>query len=312
MIESLKVAFYAIFPVIFMVGVGYLTKTTKMVSQESFKDFNKVIFQICLPITLFENIIFSNFNQLFDPVLILYSIGFLCIVIGITACILHFMDMPTRVKGVIVQAIYRSNFVILGLPILKSIYGDRIGITALLVTFTVPFMNIVAIVVLQQYSMHKKSILNGLLQTLKIPMVTGSLLGFIVLSLHLTFPKIFYDCIHLVSSLTTPLSLFVLGGCFKVESLKKHKKYLFCIGLCRLLIVPIIGIVIAIFIGYRGVALVSMLILFGGPVAVASYPTAELMGFDGDIASQAVLLTTIFVFITLFFFLFSFSYFQIL
>ena len=57
---------------------------------------------------------------------------------------------------------------------------------------------------------------------------------------------------------------------------------------------PAIFVGIAILLGYRNVELISLLVLFGSPTAVASYAMAVNMNCDGELASQVVLMTTIF------------------
>ena len=72
------------------------------------------------------------------------------------------------------------------------------------------------------------------------------------------------------------------------------------ISIGKLILVPMVGITGAVLLGYTKVELASMLVLFGGPIAVSSYPMAQEMGMDGDLAAQAVLTSTVMVLFTLF------------
>ena len=47
-----------------------------------------------------------------------------------------------------------------------------------------------------------------------------------------------------------------------------------------------------------------LLIVFGAPCAVSSYPMAQAMGGDGELAAGQVVLTTIFSMATLFIFIY--------
>lgn len=49
-----------------------------------------------------------------------------------------------------IQAIYRSNFVLMGLPIAANIFGkDKLGMTAVLVAVVVPIYNMLAVITLE-------------------------------------------------------------------------------------------------------------------------------------------------------------------
>ena len=45
--------------------------------------------------------------------------------------------------------------------------------------------------------------------------------------------------------------------------------------------------------GFRGVPLISLLILFGGPVAVSSYSLAVQMDADSELAAELVVTTSL-------------------
>ena len=60
-------------------------------------------------------------------------------------------------------------------------------------------------------------------------------------------------------------------------------------------------------IGLRGVELFQILMIFGTPVATASYPMAENMGGDGVLAGQLVFVSTAASLLTLFIFIFTMS-----
>ena len=66
------------------------------------------------------------------------------------------------------------------------------------------------------------------------------------------------------------------------------------------LISGIIMIAIAIMLGLRNELLVPVMILFGAPTAVSSFPMAQQMGADSDLAASLVVFTTAFSILTIF------------
>jgi len=299
--SSFIVAINAIIPVTAVIALGYMAKRSGVVQKQSYQDFNKVVFQYCLPLSIFQNIVTSDLSKTIDPLLIGYCIAILTLAILVCMFILRFVSLSDAQKGVIAQGIYRSNFIILGLSIVENMYGsDNVAVTAVMVAFIVPFINLAAVLVLEHYSGKKGSIKHTLLNLAKNRIITFALAGMAIQLLGIQLPELVLLIIAAINKMTTPLSLFVLGGTFEVQSLIKNAKLLSMICIGKLILVPMVGITGAVLLGYTKVELASMLVLFGGPIAVSSYPMAQEMGMDGDLAAQAVLTSTVMVLFTLF------------
>jgi predicted permease len=58
-------------------------------------------------------------------------------------------------------------------------------------------------------------------------------------------------------------------------------------------------------LGYRGIELATVMVIFGAPTAVSSFATAVQMKGDGVLASQAVMSTTAVSAITIFTWVFA-------
>lgn len=107
-----------------------------------------------------------------------------------------------------------------------------------------------------------------------------------------------------MSKIATPLALAVLGGSFKIEKINKNIRQLIIGIVGKLIIVPLIFIPIAIYLGFRNVELASVMIMLSAPVAVSSFTMAEQMDADGDLAAQLVVFTSILSVITIFIYIF--------
>lgn len=299
--SSLIVAINAIVPVTAVIVLGYMAKSKGVVHKQSYQDFNKVVFQYCLPLSIFQNIINADLSKAIDPVLLGYCILITLGTIFISIAALRFVSLSDTQKGVIAQAIYRSNFVILGLPIVGSICGaDNTGVTTVMIAFVTPVINVAAVLVLEHYSEKKGNLKQTIINLSKNRIITFAIAAMLVKIIGIEVPEIVMLIIAAINKMTTPLALFVLGGTFEFQSMVKNSKLLVIIGVCRLIVVPLVGLTGAVLLGYHGAEIASMLVLFGGPVAVSSYPMAQEMGMDGDLAAQAVLTTTIMVLFTLF------------
>lgn len=292
--SNFTVAINVVMPLVILIALGYYAKESKLVSKDAFKQMNQLVFKFLIPTSLLKSIIETDLSVAFQPKLIIYALGCILVMIVLLWLIVPRFEHDKKRIGVIIQAIYRSNFVLFGLSIVSNMYGsDNVGITSVLIAFCVPLYNILAVIVLQYYGMNEvdfKSVFKGIL---KNPMIIGTLIGFIILIFDIQLPTFAKNSISDIAKMATPLALVVLGGTFEFQSITKNLRPLTIITICRLFVVPACFVGLVAFIGYRQVELFSLLALFGSPVAVASYAMAQSMNCDEELASQAVLMTTI-------------------
>lgn len=302
--QNFIVAFNAVFPVTVMIFIGVFLRRANYIQEDAFKQFNWLIFHICLPITLFLNISDADLDVISDFKLLAFVFITLFAIAGLAVFTFKFIPLSNQKKGVVVQDFTRTNFVVLGLPIAQSIYGpENIGLTSFLIAWVVPVSNLVGVLILQLYSDKHLNLRGTIINILKNPLIVGALLGVAFQLLNLQLPTAFHSTLKMLNQISTPLALIVLGGLFQFSSLKENAKILTYFSIVKMFILPAIVVLLAILFGFRDVALVSILILFGGPAAVTSYSMAVQMGADGDLAAQIILVTTILVLFSLILFL---------
>ena len=73
----------------------------------------------------------------------------------------------------------------------------------------------------------------------------------------------------------------------------------------RLVVVPAIGLAAGIFMGFRGVALVTLIAIFASPTAVSSFPMAQEMDSDYELAGDAVVFSSAAACFTMFLWIFA-------
>lgn len=295
-----------ILPMLLLMSGGFALKQLNFLNTDTFKQINSVIYKVFLPIMLFSNVYTSNIKGLFNPKLI----GFACIMLAAEFVVLLFvipvLEKENSKRGVLIQGILRSNFVIFGLPVAIAILGDgNVGVTALLIVFVTPFHNLMAIAALSFFGSGKKfNFLDTAKKVLTNPIVFSALLAIIFLSLEVPLPSFLIKTLSDISKMTTPLALIALGGSFSFRFEKGNIKPSIIGVIGRILIVPLLFIPLSIIAGFRGEELVSLLALFGAPTAVSSYSAAINLGGDGDLASKIVVFTSIFSIFTMFLWIF--------
>lgn len=292
-------------PLFLTIAFGYYIKKINLVDDYSLKKMNNLIFKTFLPMLLFINVYNTKIEGGINMRLMIFAPAAILITFLSACIIIPFVEKENRKRGVLVQAIFRSNFVLFGLPVVLSLFGDNgAGVTSMLIAVIVPMFNFLAVIILEIFrggKINLKEILKGIATN---PLILASMLGILMLILHIKLPMLLEKTISDMSKIATPLALIVLGGSFKVEKINSNIKQL-CIGIIgKLIIVPLIFIPVAIHLGFRNIELASVMIMLSAPVAVSSFTMAEQMDADGELAAQLVVFTSMLSVITIFIYVF--------
>ena len=208
-------------------------------------NFNKLVFKVFLPANMFSAVYFSDISKVLDPRLISYGAGGILTVYLLAYFFVVRLVRDDRKRGAIIQIIYRSNFVILGVPLVENIYGpEAVNMPLMLVTIIPPLYNVLAVFTLEKFRggrMDWQHVLRGVVTN---PMILGALIGGLVKLLPFPLPEFLAKALKEMAVGTTPLSLIVLGASFNFKSaVGEFRTLLVCI-FSRLVLAP------AVFFGW--------------------------------------------------------------
>ena len=204
-------------------------------------------------------------------------------------------------RGVMVQGIFRTNFAALGAPLMEAMFGETgLAMYSLALPIVIPMNNILAVIALSSPGQKRMRPLEMLKSIFTNPLIVGCILGGIMLLTRLQLPTVVDTAMRQLGSLASPLSLLVLGASLQWQGVRDNRAELVWTVLLKQVIIPVVMLGLAVLLGFRNEALGVMLILFGAPCAISSYPMAEAMGGDGPLAASQVVLTTLFSMGTLF------------
>lgn len=287
-----------------LLATGKLARKTNLLTSESTDRLNALVFKIFLPVSIFKNVYNSSVSDVFDKKLIAFGI------ISVTLCFLLLILLTSGCKnrksrGVLIQGIYRSNFLIFGLPVAESFYpdGSLSGKASVLIAIIVPLFNGLAVIALEMFKENKQSGMKTFLNILKNPLIIGSTLGFAALFLKeagFLLPDAVYKTVSDLSAAATPLALIALGASLDFSKIKGESKYLIWGLLGKLVLSPAVFIGAAVLLGFRDRELAIILSMFASPASVSSYTMAQQMGADDDLAAELVVIGTAVSLITVF------------
>ncbi|MBQ4536964.1 MAG: AEC family transporter [Lachnospiraceae bacterium] len=303
--ENLIISLNVVLPLFFCIVLGNFLRRIGMYDGETLNKLNKLCFKVFLPIYLFNSVYSTDLSAAFNGKLILFA------VLGVVAWFLLLMLLVPRIEkenpkcGVMIQAMFRSNFVLFGLPVATSLCGeDKLGPTSLLIGIVVPVFNVLAVVTLEAFRGGKPSVKKMAKGIVTNPLIIASLLGVLFYFLNIDLPYAVQKTVTDLGRVATPLSLVALGGYFTLGEVKNYKKQLTIAVLGKLLISPLIMVLIGIALGFRNETLVPIVIMFGAPTAVSSFTMAQQMDGDGELAAGLVVFTSGLAILTIFLWVF--------
>ena len=306
--ENLMISANAVLPMCLVMALGYGTRRLGWLRREEISTINKIAFRIFLPCLLYYNIYCSDLSGSFDPLLMTYAVGGLPLTFGLALGYALLTEKLPERRGVLIQGMFRSNYVIMGIPVATALLGaDQLGTVSILIAVIVPLFNMLAVVVLEVFRGQKPKPLHILGQIAKNPLVIGSVLGILTLVAGIRLPHILEQTIQSVSAIASPLQLFLLGAFFQFSGLKTYRRELVTVSIAKLIVSPGLFLGLGALLGFRGVAFVSLIGIFASPTAVNSFTMAQQMGGDAELAGDIVVTTSAASILTMFLWIFLFK-----
>jgi predicted permease len=292
-------------PTFIMIGLGYFLKQIKLFDDHTLKSMNNITFKTFLPLLLFYNVYKTNIKEGFNPKLMIFATMSIIISFFISWIIISNLEKDKKKKGVLIQGIFRSNFVLFGMPISISLFGEGLaGVPSMLIAVIVPIFNFLSVIILEIYkgeSINLKKILKGIITN---PLICASIFGFFMTALGIKLPGVVDKTVCDIAKVATPLALIILGGSFEFKTISKSKKQLVGVIMGRLIIIPGIFIPISIILGFRNIELATLIVMFAAPTAISSFTMAQQMEADSELAGNIVVFSSIFAIFTMFFLIF--------
>lgn len=302
--ENFLLALNVVFPMFFLMMLGVILKRIKMVDERSLTVMNSLIFRVFMSTLLFLSVYNIGDLSAFSAKnlkLMLYAFASILVVLVLAWLIFVRLIADKKRLAVMIQGVYRGNFILFGLAIAGSLYGDAgLGIVSILTVVTIPTFNILAVIILEYYSGKEISRKKLIKQVLKNPLVVATVIGIIFLASGIKLPKPIYKSLNDISKIATPLAFIVLGAELKFGNMLKNMKYLIFVDFLKLVINPLISISIGKMLGFQGAEIVALLSMTACPTAVSSFTMAKEMNVDGDLAGEIVATTSLVSIATIF------------
>lgn len=295
--DVVVLAFNSIAPTFVYILIGYLCKRRSLIKESEQPRMNAIGFRVFLPVMLFYQIYAADAPTLQGlEVICLCAAGVMCVYGLSIAFVLRFEKEKQR-RGTMIQAIFRSNYVLLGLPIVSALYPEAVGCASITLAVVVPIYNILAVVALEVFNDQKVNFRQVFVAVLKNPLIWGSVLGMVFMFTRLRLPAFLESSCKTFSGIATPYLLFLLGVFFRFD-FRVDRSLAACL-LGRLVVVPALMLTLAALLGLRNGEFAIILAVFAAPAATSSFTMAQQLGGDARLAGNTIVLGSAFSFFTI-------------
>lgn len=299
--NSLLICLNAIVPIFLIIAAGYAARRAGIIMEREVPRMNAAAFKIFMPMMCFYNVYNSELSSAVRPRLLVYTF---CAILAVFALALLFAIVcvgDRSRRSVVAQGLYRSNYLILGVPFVAGLVGEtELGVAAVMGALIAPTFNVLAVVLLESYNGGKPGRKKLALGIAKNPLILGSLAGLLLLALGVRLPAPLETAARDMSRVSNPLLLFLLGAFFHFDDAKEHWRELVAVSLGRLIVIPALALFPAMYLGFRGAEFATLIAVFASSTAVASFVMAEQMGGDAKLAGNIVVVTSACASFTLF------------
>ena len=195
-----------------------------------------------------------------------------------------------------------------GLPFSKSLGGAQsVALATSIMAATLPILNTMGVFVYSAFADmgEKPSAKKAFLNALKNPIIWGVIFGMIFYLLKLPMPNFLHTAGGDIAKMATPLAFLFLGGQFEFRSAKKNIKTLAVGLITKLIIMPAIFLIPAVYLlGLRGTDLIPVFIFVSAPTAITNYQMAIQFDADYELAGDFLIYSMVLSAFTLFFFIY--------
>ena len=308
LLNSFLLSLNAIVSIFVMMGVGYGAKRLLRLDKGSVQRFNSLVFHTLLPLMLFNNIYRSDIRGGVNLGCLGLALGVLAVLFMATWALVKRVEPANDQRGVMIQASFRSNFLLLGMPLIQELCpGADLATVSVMLAVVVPCYNVLAVITLEMFRQQQVNVGKILRGIAKNPLIIASVAGILVNLSGLALPECLANPISQLGASASPVALLLLGAQFEFHDVRVHRRNLAICTALRLVVFPGVALPLAALAGLRGPEFAVLISMFAPPAAVSSYSMAAQMGGNPELAASAVTMTTLLSAGTMFLWIFLFK-----
>lgn len=283
-----------LFIVLFM---GYFIRKKEVIDEHATKKISSLILNLATPMLILKSIFDQEQLNKVVISIILMSIAVYIFLFLMTILVPKLLKIQSKELGIYKFIIMFSNVGFMGYPVVDAIFGTEAVFYASI--FNLPFYVLLYTLGIYFISSEKQEIFEY--KKMFNPAVIAIIIGFIMLSLSITLPIPIMNSITLLGSLTTPLSMIVIGASLANVKIRKIflNTRLYIYSIFKLIIFPLILFIVLKNFNINNILMGVSVIIVGMPAGASAVILSKNYGKNDILASEAVFISTMLSIITI-------------
>ncbi len=293
----------SLFPVSFLLVLGAVLKRFELTNDGFLKTADRLVYFIFFPALLFWKIGGASAAAEVDFAYIQAALCALLTTFVLSTVFLRLGPVPAYGAGSFSQSCYRFNTYI-GMAVAMNALGEE-GLLyfSILVGLLIPLINVLAVSVLIWFSGQPIEGRQRVAVTLRAlvtnPLIIACLAGMLYARTAGRFPLFVDNTLRLMTHVTLPLALLSVGGSLTMAGLRRNLPLAAAGTVFKLVVLPAGGYFFLRFFQVTGLPFKTAMIFFALPTSTAIYILSSQLHSDTDLASAAIMLSTLLSFASL-------------
>ena len=286
MLEQFTFALNVTAPILILLILGIIFRRIGFIDSHFINIANSFVFNVTLPCLLFFSIASTPLTQSTNIPLFLFGVLF-TLASALLFWLISLIVIEQDKRGVFIQGAFRGNLGIIGIALVLNAYGPEILAVASLYMALIAILDNPLSVLILKPNGHRlyKSILTN-------PIIIAVILGLVFSALQISLPTFISQSGQYLAQMTLPLALICIGGSLYWHNFQSHHTEVIWATVCKLLLMPLLGTILAISLDFRGQDLGLIYLMLSTPTAVSSYIMAKKLTAHGTIAAEIIAFST--------------------
>lgn len=299
----MAVVIAALLPVFLLIALGFILRRSLMRLDTQWHGLERLTYYVLFPTLLIQTLVKADLSSV--PVA---GVGGALLLAALAMSLLCLALRPLlsrlRIDGPAFTSIFQGATrwqTYVALAVSSNLFGNTgLALASVAMVAIIPLVNVFSVWVLAQYaSPEKKSVGSVVMTVVTNPLIWACAIGITVNVTHLPLPKLWHDVADTLGRSSLGIGLLVTGAGLQLKGLFRPSLAASIAVFLKLVLMPVLGIALALWFGISGSSLVIVAVCSAVPTSSSAYVMARQMGGDAPLLAQIITLQTIFAAVTM-------------
>jgi len=299
----MAVVISALLPVFLLIVLCFVLKRSLMRLDTQWHGLERLTYYVLFPTLLIQTLVKADLSSV--PVA---GVGGALLLAALVMSLLCLALRPLFSRWNIDGPAFTSIFqgatrwqTYVALAVSSNLFGHTgLALASVAMVAIIPLVNVLSVWVLAQHASPEKQSVRAIVMTVvQNPLIWACAIGLAVNVTHLPLPKLWHDVADALGRSSLGIGLLVTGAGLHLEGLFRPSLAASVAVFLKLVLMPVLGVVLALWFGISGSSLVIVAVCSAVPTSSSAYVLARQMGGDAPLLAQIITLQTILAAITM-------------